>query len=256
MVWLNVYLSFLLCNGLQGSISEALKRKLLIYLGSDSKIISHVLIPFSLFAKFSQYSWHLKPIILWATGRKRRQDGWSGKWILLTVVLNLPCWKALSCMEAKLCLIPSKQSRQEKGKYINSNRKKKKDQAMQNIKNCSQETNTRKSNKSHQSWLRKRKDCWAEIELIQLNQAAKVSYKMIIITINHTEKTAGSIVLKCEALFPLPERRMPILKIEIKDSWNWNLNARQPLVFCHVSFWKYSISQHSSGGSWNFTLLR
>lgn len=39
---------------------------------------------------------------------------------------------------------------------------------MQNIKNRSQETNTRKSNESHQSWG-KRKDCWAEIEIELIN---------------------------------------------------------------------------------------
>lgn len=110
-------------NGPHGSISEALNIKWLIYQGSDSIITSHMLIPFSLFfffAKFSQYSRHLKPAILRVTGRKRRQDGWSRKWILLTAVLNLPCQEALSCMEAILCLIPSKESRRvgKKGKYI------------------------------------------------------------------------------------------------------------------------------------------
>lgn len=149
--------------------------KWLICWVSDSIIISHILIPFSVshmqFVKFSQYSWHLKPIILKATGRKRWQDGWSGKWILLTVVLNLPCWKALSCMEAKLCLIPSKQSRQEKGKYINSK------------KRCSlrpshakyQELLTRNQHKKtiliRADLYRKgkRKECWAEIEIEMIN---------------------------------------------------------------------------------------
>lgn len=100
---------------------------------------------------FHSTVWHLRPKTPRATGRKRRQDGWSGKgrrW----------CWKALSCMEAKkrqqLCLIPSKQSRQgkENSKYIYINiclySQKKREQAMQNIKNSWRETNKEKSNKS------------------------------------------------------------------------------------------------------------
>lgn len=38
-----------------------------------------------------------------------------------------------------------------------------------------------------------------------MKQAAKVSYKNYNNNNDHTEKTAGSIVLKCEALLLLPE---------------------------------------------------